>query len=135
MEVMTAEQAAEAGKSLDFAKVWAALMKTDEELRKSREQWQEEWQKSHEQWREELREQSREDREQWRKTRETVAETSRKVAELTKNVGGLNRSMGELIETLIAAKLWEKFDAYPYKLRRAYQRIPLFDEHNFTKTD
>jgi hypothetical protein len=59
MEVMTAEQAAEAGKSLDFAKVWAALMKTDEELRKSRE----ESQKSHEQWREE----SRKSHEQWRK--------------------------------------------------------------------
>ena len=38
MEVMTAEQAAEAGKDLDFAKVWAALMKFDEQQRRTDEQ-------------------------------------------------------------------------------------------------
>jgi DNA-directed RNA polymerase II subunit RPB1 len=69
------------------------------------------------------------------KTSKEVAETSRKVAEVSKNVGGLNRSMGELIETLIAARLWEKFSDCPYNLKRAYQRIPLYDERNFKKTD
>ncbi|MDR1955818.1 MAG: hypothetical protein LBQ30_03085, partial [Treponema sp.] len=33
------------------------------------------------------------------------------------------------------ARLWEKFNAYPYDLQRAYQRIPLFDEHNRVLTD
>ncbi|GHU26712.1 hypothetical protein FACS1894164_18160 [Spirochaetia bacterium] len=59
-----------------------------------------------------------------------VDNMSKKVDKVTDNVGGLNRSMGELIETLIAARLWEKFDAYDYNLRRAYQRVPLFDENN-----
>ena len=58
-----------------------------------------------------------------------------RVDRVTKNVGGLNRSIGELIETLIAARLWEKFAAYPYQLTRAYQRVPIYDEQNHQKTD
>jgi hypothetical protein len=64
-----------------------------------------------------------------------VDRTTANVDKVSKNVGGLNRSMGELIETLIAARLWEKFDAYPYDFRRAYQRVPLFDETNRILTD
>jgi hypothetical protein len=55
------------------------------------------------------------------------------VERVTVNVGGLNRSLGELIETLIAARLWEKFP--DYNLKRAYQRVPIFDENNRTMTD
>jgi predicted AAA+ superfamily ATPase len=62
---------------------------------------------------------------------ESLQETDRLVSDLSKNVGGLNRSMGELIETLIAARLWEKFSGYPYNLKRAYQRIPIYDEKNY----
>ncbi|GHU99849.1 hypothetical protein FACS189483_09540 [Spirochaetia bacterium] len=45
-------------------------------------------------------------------TREHINKLTEEVDRVTKNVGGLNRSMGELIETLIAARLWEKFDDY-----------------------
>jgi hypothetical protein len=55
------------------------------------------------------------------------------VERVTGNVGGLNRSLGDLIETLIAARLWEKFP--DYKLKRAYQRWPIFDENNRVMTD
>jgi hypothetical protein len=58
---------------------------------------------------------------------------NKEVDKVTKNVGGLNRSLGELIETLIAARLWEKFPEYD--LRRAYQRIPIYDENRIAKTD
>ena len=34
--------------------------------------------------------------------------------------------MGQLIETLIAARLWEKFAVYPYNLERAYQRVNIY---------
>ncbi|GHV75260.1 hypothetical protein AGMMS49942_00810 [Spirochaetia bacterium] len=68
-------------------------------------------------------------------TTANVDKMAERVDKVSKNVGGLNRSMGELIETLIAARLWEKFDAYPYKFRRAYQRIPLFDETDRILTD
>ncbi|MDR1636900.1 MAG: hypothetical protein LBR93_06145, partial [Treponema sp.] len=46
---------------------------------------------------------------------------------------GLNRSLGDLIETLIAARLWEKFPEYD--LSRAYRRVPLYDERRQVKTD
>ena len=64
-----------------------------------------------------------------------LKETKKLVDKVTKNVGGLNRSMGELIETLIAARLWEKFAAYPYNLQRAYQRVPIYDVNNRALTD
>ena len=112
---------------LTFEHVWAALMedrqarkisqdKTDEQMRKTDEQ-------------------MRKTDEQIRKTEETVRKMAEKVDRVTENVGGLNRSMGELIETLIAARLWEKFNEYPYNLKRAYQRIPLYDENNRVLSD
>jgi hypothetical protein len=73
--------------------------------------------------------------EQQRKTEEVVQKMSERVDRVTQNVGGLNQSMGELIETLIAAKLWEKFDAYPYNFQRAYRRVELFDDTNRKRTD
>ncbi|GHT55390.1 hypothetical protein FACS1894109_01860 [Spirochaetia bacterium] len=76
-----------------------------------------------------------ENREQMRKTDERIDEMVKTVKEVSKNVGGLNRSVGELVETLIAARLWEKFDSYPYNFKRAYPRIPLFDENNQVLTD
>ncbi|GHV86865.1 hypothetical protein AGMMS50255_1610 [Spirochaetia bacterium] len=94
---------------LTFEQVWAALMET-----KARQE---------------------EFAAQQRKTDEVINKMAARVDRVTANVGGLNRSMGELIETLIAARLWEKFDAYPYNFRRAYQRVPLFDETDRIRTD
>jgi hypothetical protein len=100
MTEMTAEQAAEWGKSLSFEKVWATLQEVG---RKQAE------------------------------TAAQLAQLEQTVERVSSNVGGLNRSMGELIETLIAARLWEKFPGYG--LTRAYQRIPLYDEKNVIRTD
>jgi hypothetical protein len=61
------------------------------------------------------------------------AELDKKFDRLGINVGGLNRSLGELIETLIAARLWEKFPEYG--LVRAYRRVPIYDETNRVRTD
>ncbi|GHT51110.1 hypothetical protein FACS1894102_6970 [Spirochaetia bacterium] len=62
-------------------------------------------------------------------------ETDKQVKRMSRNLGGIGDSLGQLVETLIAARLWEKFDAYPYNLKRAYQRVPLFDENNTILTD
>ena len=70
-----------------------------------------------------------EEEEQWRKNYE------RRWRKIEKNLGGLGNSMGELIETLFAARLWEKFAAYPYNLRRAYQRVNIYDETGWEVTD
>jgi hypothetical protein len=114
MQEMTAEQAAEWGKSLSFEKVWAAFQETDRKFQET-------------------------DR-QFKETDRKIAESAEQLARLEKNldrmginVGGLNRSLGELIETLIAARLWEKFPRYD--LTRAYRRIPLYDEKHSIRTD
>jgi chromosome segregation ATPase len=67
------------------------------------------------------------------RTAKEIEDLKKTVERVTKNVGGLNRSMGELVETLIAARLWEKFPKY--NLKRAYQRVPIFDEKNSIMTD
>ena len=64
-----------------------------------------------------------------------IERVNQRVERVSQNVGGLNRSLGELIETLIAARLWEKFSQYEYNLQRAYRRVPLYDEKNQIRTD
>jgi hypothetical protein len=138
-EIMTAEQAAEWGKSLSFEKVWAAMMRSEEHLNnlfaKSAEQIEKAGQKQTET--EKLIDQVGQKQAE---TGKLIDKTAREITELKAtldrvgvNVGGLNRSLGELIETLIAARLWEKFPAY--NLKRAYQRLPLCDEKNTIRTD
>jgi len=100
MPEMTAQEAAEWGKTLSFETVWATITRLGEKIDK---------------------------------TAETVDKMAERVDRVTANVGGLNRSVGELIETLIAARLWEKFPEYD--LKRAYQRLPLYDEKIAQRTD
>ena len=111
MGQMTAGEAAEWGKSLSFEKVWAMFAETDRKMAETE-----------------------------RVLKETLTQTHRELAELGKkvdrvcgNVGGLNRSLGELIETLIAARLWEKFPAYGFV--RSYQRVHIYDDANRIMTD
>ena len=98
---------------LTFEKVWEMFQETDRKFQKSIEE-SIEIDRKHQKSEEELREQ--------------LKETDRIVKELSKNIGGLNNSVGKLIETLIAARLWEKFGVF--NLSRAYRRIPIYNEKN-----
>ena len=111
MAEMTADQAAEWGKTLDFPTVWAALMKNEAQISSMGEKFDQLAQN----------------------LTENVNKMAEKVDRIGDNVGGLNRSVGELVETLIAARLWEKFPQY--NLKRAYQRLPIYDENNIKKSD
>jgi hypothetical protein len=104
---MTAEEAAERGKSLSFEKIWAAFQETDRRFKETDRKFAE--------------------------SAEQLTRLERNLDRIGINVGGLNRSLGELIEALIAARLWEKFPQYG--LTRAYRRIPLYDEKNTVRTD
>jgi hypothetical protein len=95
MAEMTAQEAAEWGKTLDFPTVWAALMETGRKIDKMGE----------------------------------------KIDRVTANVGGLNNSMGDLIETLFAPHLGEKFDAYNYNLKRVFNRVPIYDDNSRLRSD
>jgi methyl-accepting chemotaxis protein len=77
MAEMTAQEAAEWGKTLDFTTVWAALTKMGERVDKMAE------------------------KVDW--TTENVNKLAEQVDRVTKNVGGLNHSIGDLVETDISS--------------------------------
>jgi uncharacterized FlaG/YvyC family protein len=68
-----------------------------------------------------------------RETEKAIERMSARVDRVTKNVGGLNQSIGELVEILIAARLWEQFPEYD--LQRAFRRLPIYDETNIAKAE
>ena len=104
----TATQARQPEKGLTFEDVWAAMLETEKRFQETDKRFQE----------------SRAEHDRMiAETNKAIKEMSARVDRVTQNVGGLNRSIGELIETLIAAQLWEKFAAYPYQLKRAYQHL------------
>jgi len=118
MTEMTAAEAAEWGKTLSFETVWASLMRMEKEVNEKFK---------------ETGEYLKEVGERVDRSTENIDKMGEKVDRVCANVGGLNRSLGALIETLIAARLWEKFPEYG--LKQAYQRIPIYDEKNDMKTD
>ncbi|MDR1469315.1 MAG: hypothetical protein LBT00_08480 [Spirochaetaceae bacterium] len=173
---MTAEEALEQGKNLNFQQVWVALMETRAQFketdrkiaelaketdrkivelaketdRKIAEYANEAAKEAAERSKEfdrKMADYARESAEEAKKAWQIITEVGRKQAEtaaqlkkldekvdrMCGNVGGLNRSLGELIETLIAARLWRKFPDYDFQ--RAYQRIPLYDEKRQVRTD
>ena len=131
MAEMTAQEAAEWGKTLSFETVWAALTKLEKNIDKMGERVD--------------RVTAHVDRvtanvdrvtanmDRLDKVAENMDRVTAKVDRVSANVGGLNRSVGELVETLIAARLWEKFPEYDFK--RAYQRLPVYDEKFVRFTD
>jgi hypothetical protein len=62
-------------------------------------------------------------------------ERNQQLKKLEKNLGGLGNSMGELIETLIAGRLWEKFSSYKFNFKRAYRRVQVFSNEHKELTD
>jgi hypothetical protein len=56
-----------------------------------------------------------------------------KIDKLFVTVGGLHRSLGELIETLMASRLWEKFPQYNFN--RISQRIKILDKNKTPVTE
>jgi hypothetical protein len=109
MAEMTAQEAAEWGKTLDFPTVWATLTRMGERIDKMA---------------------IRVDQ-----TTINVNNLTDKVDRVTSNVGGLNHSMGSLIETLFAPHLGEKFDAYNYNLKRVFNRVPIYDDNSRLRSD
>jgi hypothetical protein len=141
----TATQARQPEKKPTFEDVWAAMLETEKRFQETDKLFQEskvehdriiaETNKRFQETGKRFEESKAEHDRMIAETNKAIKEMSARVDRVTQNVGGLNRSIGELIETLIAARLWEKFAAYPYRLKRAYQRVPIYDEQNRQKTD
>ena len=124
---------------LTFEQVWAALMENREQLKetdriiKETAASQKETAREMEETDRRMKETDREMKETARMQKETdrlFKAADRRLKLMEKNLGGLGNSLGQLIETLIAARLWEKFAAYPYSFRRAFQRVRIYNENN-----
>jgi hypothetical protein len=138
---MTAEQAAEAGKDLDFGKVWAALLKTDEQIEKMSKKVDKTTEDVAKTSEDVANLSKRVDKtseiaaktsevvanlskridktsEIAAKTSEIVAKTSKEVAKLTKNLGGIGNSIGKMTEAMFSAELWKKFSVHGFKFTR-----------------
>jgi predicted nuclease with TOPRIM domain len=116
MAAMTAQEALERGKNLDFEKVWAMFVETDRKFAETDRKFVE----AAEQFQEIGRRQA--------KTDEQLTRLEKTVERVSGNVGGLNVSMGELVETLIAPHLAEKFEAWNYNLKRIFHRVYIYDD-------
>jgi hypothetical protein len=75
----------------------------------------------------------REVAEQHKETERAMKETDKRLDKVTQNVGKLGNTIGTLVETLVAARLWEKFKMYG--LERAYQRVPIYNENKRTVSE
>jgi hypothetical protein len=96
MAGMTAEQAAEWGKTLSFEKVWAMFAETD---RKQAE----------------VAEQSRKTDEQLKELGRKQAKTDEQIKALSANIGGVSRKLGKWSEEMIAANICEKMNPFGYE--------------------
>ncbi|MDR2417876.1 MAG: hypothetical protein LBD79_02345 [Treponema sp.] len=122
-----AEQSGQSERGLTRQDVLAMFQETDRRFQESKEE--------HDRMIAEAEKRSQEAEKRSQELDKVIREMAVRFDRLAKNVGGLNRSIGELIETLIAVRLWEKFAAYPYQLKRAYQRVPIYDEWHELQTD
>jgi hypothetical protein len=134
---MESKEMAEAGKPFPFEQFLAQFAEETDRRIKEFDRLQAEWQKEAAERQREAAERQREaDRrheELERVMAEMSAKTEKKLDRLSENLGGLNNSLGSIIETLVAARLWEKFKLYG--LNRGFQRVPIFDKNGRGVTD
>ena len=64
---------------------------------------------------------------QMKETDRRMLKLQEQIDKTDKLVGGLGNSIGGLIETLVAARLWEKFNDYPYGFKRVYRQVPIYE--------
>ena len=147
MEMITAEQAAEAAKGLTFEKVWAALMESRQRVEEFQIESQKRIDKFHiesekriEESRIESQKQMRESRvESQKQMREIYEQTQKEIndsrqrtdktlAELSKNIGGLGNSLGRLTEVLFSADLWVKFNELGYPFNKQGPHVKFYKD-------
>ena len=117
-------------RGISFEQVWAALMETREQQKETDRLLQETRQLVQENAlrQKETDRQIKETDRQMKETDLQMKETDRRINKVSKEIGRLGNSIGGIIETLMAARLWEKFSAYSYKFKRAYRRVMVYDD-------
>jgi hypothetical protein len=138
MAEMTAEEAMEWGKTLDFPTVWATLTKLGERVDKTAASIDKLGERvdrvtantaaTIDKLGERMDLSAANTTANVDKMSDRIDKMAERVDRVTANVGGLNVSMGELIETLFGPHIGEKFDAYQYNLKRIFKRVPIYDD-------
>jgi hypothetical protein len=64
-----------------------------------------------------------------------MEKTDLRLKETSQQLGGLHNSMGDLVETLFAPHLGDKFGAYNYNLKRIFRRVPIYDDNSRMRSD
>jgi hypothetical protein len=140
MATMTVEEAAEWGKTLSFEKVWAAIMETGAQMKRSSEETDRklaetaaQLKRSGEETDERIRRSSEEtDRKLAEMSAEISrvhAETAKEINKLSKNVGGINNSLGRWTERMTAAQLWKKFDKFGFVFTKDAVNVKFRDKN------
>jgi Holliday junction resolvase-like predicted endonuclease len=130
-------------RGLTFEDVWAAILRTDEQIAESSkrtdaiiaemtkrmdesnkkwDEYQKKWDESNKKWNEYQK--------KWDESNKKWDDSQKRWDESNRKWGELSNSIGDLTEVLIAARLWEKFEGYPYNLKRAYMDVQIFDDDN-----
>jgi hypothetical protein len=95
--------------------------------------WQAEWQAEAAKRQEKAEKEYEELRRLHAENKEMVKEIQAEVKKATKLVGDNGRSLGALVETLVAARLWEKFPKYDFE--GICRQVTILDEARRVKTD
>jgi hypothetical protein len=126
---MTAEQAVEAAKSITFDQLWAAMDRYAAEAAER----QKEADRRQKEAAEEFKELRRMLAKQHEETEKAIKENRAEIKKATKLVGDNGRSLGALVETLVAARLWEKFPQYDFE--GVCRQVVILNETKRVRTD
>jgi hypothetical protein len=126
---MVITQTAETGKPLSAETVWAMLM----ELGAKMDRQATEADRRLKEFERVLTEQHAETERLHAENEKMVKEIQAEVKKAAKLVGDNGRSLGALVETLVAARLWEKFPKYDFE--GVSRQVVILDEAKRVKTD
>jgi CBS domain-containing protein len=126
---MTAEQAAEAGKSLSFEKVWATLDRISKEADKRQEE-ADKRQKEADKRQEELDKSIKELVEERKKAEKRQEELNKQMKETDKKISKLGGRFGEAIECMVMPNLVGKFRELGLVFGKDYRDTSIRDEKN-----
>ncbi|GHT15592.1 hypothetical protein AGMMS4956_15880 [Bacteroidia bacterium] len=109
-----------------FESVWATLDRVAEMHEAYKKRQEKDAAESKKEW-QELKKSWQELKEFQDKISRNIDKVSQDIANQGKNLGGLNNRIGEIMETLLAGRMWEKFKDYNYDFERAYQRVGIYN--------
>jgi hypothetical protein len=126
---MTAEQAAEVGKSLSFEKVWATLDRISEEAKKRQEE-SEKWQREAEKRQEEADKRQEELDKSIKELVEERKKTDKQMKETDRQLSKLGGGFWDMIDSIVINDIVDKFRELGFVFTITYHENIIRDEKN-----